>query len=63
MRGMCTSNTNEAIIPVSAMAARRAWMPVTSARPAARWPAPVAQAQNTCDGGIHAGTNPAVYSM
>src|SRR6188472_291595 len=62
-RGMCRSNTNEPIIPASAVAANLAWMPLTSAIPAARWPAPVAQAQNTCDGGIHAGTKPAVSLM
>src|SRR6185295_10405163 len=61
--GICSRTTNAAIIAASRVAARRAWMPLTSASPAAKWPTPVAQAQNVWLGGIHAGTMPAVGAI
>src|SRR3982750_4849836 len=62
-RGMCTKSTIDAIIAASSVAASRAWMPLTSATPAAKCPTPVAQAQKTWDGGIQRGTIEAVKSM
>src|SRR5690349_2163808 len=46
-RGMCTNNTKDPIMTACSVTASRARMPMTSATPAARCPAPVAQAQNT----------------
>ena len=54
--GTHTKAPKPRIIAVSKRPARTAWMPVTMAMPASKWPMPVANAQNRWLGGIHFGT-------
>src|SRR5205085_11649915 len=59
-RGRWMSRPKRRYIRVSRRAAATSSTPLSTARPAAIWQAPVAQAQKSCDGGSQTGTIAAV---